>query len=140
MTWELVVIGTLVLLIGGIAGWAMRRGKSELHSFSANVSTNIDSDELAQKIAKATGAELRLVLREFLNELKKTKVFVPQGVAYEGQERSDISIDESIIPIDVQIDVESTNLESAATEEKVVDTDLEKSKSRLAGILNKNKE
>ena len=124
--------------------WAMRKGgKSELNVFGNP--TKIDSDELAQKIAKAAGAEMRLVLKEFLDELKK----IPLAAgSREGRVRlnadetwGSVDMDESIIPIDIEVDVKATNLEGATAEEKVVDKDLRKSKSRLAGLLkNRNKE
>ena len=52
----------------------------------------------------------------------------------------EIRMDESIIPPNVDLSVEATNLDGATTEKKVVDKDLDKSKSKLAGILSRRKE
>lgn len=121
--------------------WAMRKGgKSELNVFGNP--TSIDSDELAHKIAQGVGTEMRLVFKEFLDELKKTKLELPtKGRVYDDQTGSEIRMDESIIPIDIAVDIETTNLDGAATEQKVVDKELSKSKSKLAGLFkNRTKE
>lgn len=141
MSWEIIVIGCLVLVIFGIAVWAMRKTKSEFNSFGG---TPVNTDDLARKIAKATGAEIRLVFKEFIEELKKLPLTAGthQRTRLNVDETwGSVDMDESIIPIDIEVDVESTNLEGAAAEQKVVDKNLGKSKSKLAGLFkNRTKE
>lgn len=136
MTWELVVIGCLTLLISGIAAWTMRKTK-KIEFLGPSVP--IDTDSLAQAIAKANAEEIRQLMGEFLKELKKI-----QPVMFSGSTRKSgdsytppVSMDESIIPIDITVDIESTNLDNATKEEKVVDKGLGKSKSKLAGLFKK---
>lgn len=97
-------------------------------------------DTLAQAIAKAVGQEMREVLNEFKEELKS----LPRQTVYNrapGQRAGpdEITMDESVIPTNVAVAVEATNLEKAAAEEKVVDKSLSESKSKLAGILGRRK-
>jgi hypothetical protein len=144
MTWEIFIVGCLVLTISGIAVWAMRKTRSEFNSL--NGTSNLDVDELAKKVAEANKVIFREVLEEFIEKFrasipdiqlpivpKRKPTDYVEPVAY-------IDIDESIIPIDIHVDVESVNVREAAVEEKVVDTDIDRAKSRLAGILNRKNE
>ena len=92
---------------------------------------------LAQEIAEAAGIEIRQILKEFLEELKEVPLVKQSSQGKTKLSINEVSMDESIIPIDIAIDVESTNLESAVIKQKVVDKDLGKSKSKLAGLLKK---
>ena len=134
MTWELIVIGCLILLISGIATWGMRKTrKTEM----LGSGVPLDTSDLAKKIAKANAAEIRQLMDEFLKELKKIQPVVSSRRGSSGSYIPPVSMDESIIPIDMTVEVESTNLDNATTEEKVVDKGLGKSKSKLAGLFKK---
>ena len=92
----------------------------------------IDSDQITKKIVEAVSVEIRELLKNVIGETQQSKRYTPNVQ----QGRSQISMDESIIPTSVDIEVEGANLETATTEKKIIDTDLRKSKSKLKGIFN----
>jgi len=130
MPWDLIVVGILILVISGIAGWNMRKTRNGFTSYSNPINT----DELADKIGKAVARELK----PLLENLKVSSGYDPRlPDDYTSAVDFGVKMDESIIPTNLKIDVEATNLETATREEKVIDKDLEKSKSRLANLRKK---
>ena len=112
----------------------MRKTKaSELASFGASkTSPPLDIQALATAIAQAMGTELREILKE-----------IPAGAILRHKQVGAISetiiqIDDSIIPMKVESNIQEVNLENLGKKEKKVDKGLDKSKSKLAGLL-KNK-
>jgi len=139
MPWELILIGVVIIITTSVALIAMRRTRktTEFATFGHS-DVAVNTDELANKIAKAIGVELREILKEMP---QSTVRYSNKGGRYNlGMADSEaIEMDESIIPTKMNIDVEATNLEGAAKEEKVIDKDLGKSKSKLAGLLKKKR-
>lgn len=137
--WELAVVGCLVLFIAGLA---MRKTKiiSEFASFSSR--NTVSEDELASKIAKQVSEEIGSILKELKNDLKALTVNTtssPVRPSSDNLHVESIKIDESIIPTNLTVDVESINLDTATKEEKVIDKGLEKSKSKLAALRKQRK-
>ena len=134
--WELAVIGCLILFITGIAMRKHRR--SEFNSFSSGEA--VDTDELARKIGQEVGKEFRAALKELRDDLAKLEISSGSR-AYRNRDGNlyveDVSIDESIIPTNLKVDVETTNLDGATKEQKTVDKGLGKSKSKLAELRGK---
>ena len=143
MSLDLLLIGGLILVIFGIAVWSMRKNKkTELNLLGDHTTnnTNVDTTALAKKIAKANAAEMRKIMQEFLEELKKVQIVTTGSTKKQSLvDDFEITMDESVIPIDMNVEVQATNLENATTEKKVVDKDLSKSKSKLAGLFKKKK-
>ena len=110
------------------------RGQSEFSTFN---STELDTDELARKIAKAIGAEFRAALRD---ELKNLQLSSPVTSYTHNTQSEGITMDERIIPMAVKTNADLSNLENMATEEMSIDKDLKKSKSKLKDLLKKKKE
>ncbi len=131
--WELAVLGCLILFIAGVA---MRKNKrSEFMSYSSG--DTVDTDKLAQTIVAAVGKEFRDALKEFKEDLKTlTTGTSNSSVCSSGGSlhAESVEIDDSIIPTDLTINVESTNFEGATKEEKVIDKGLGKSKSKLVAL------
>lgn len=130
--WELVVLGCLILFITGIA---MRKHRSEFNSFSSGLT--VDTDELAEKVRREVGKEFRAALKELRDDLAKLEIGNSRCAIHHSNRvipLADIEIDESIIPVNLKVEVESTNIDSATREQKVVDKGLEKSKSKLAAL------
>ena len=129
MTWELLAIGAIVVIMTVVAEVAMRKYKSK-----PTASLSVDTDELAEKIAKAMGKELREILKD-----------MPRGVGY-GRARPgssddfEISMDESVIPVNMEVNVEATNLKNATQQQQVKDKGLSASKSKLANLFKKKGE
>lgn len=102
---------------------------------------SFDSDDLAKKIGREIGIEFRKALDQFKEDLKELS-FVNSNV-YTSKKKSNnetISMDESIIPTSESVVASGTNISNAGKEEKTVDKNLSKSKSKLAGILKKRKD
>lgn len=139
MSWEILLLGGLILVITTVAFIAMRKTRpSEFATFGGGQSVN--ADELAAKIAKAMGAELREILKEFKTELARLpRGSSPGAYIVDDIAAPNISMDESIIPTTVKTDADTKNLENMAKKEAVVDKDLGKSKSKLADLLKRKK-
>lgn len=95
----------------------------------------IDIEDLVLRVAKAVAIEVGKEMRE---ALKETTIRAGYG-PYDSVNPAAIQIDESVIPMDLQTNVQATNLERMTKEETAVDKDLKKSKSKLANILGRKK-
>jgi hypothetical protein len=95
--------------------------------------SNIDVESLVEKVAKAVARE---VAQEFLDKLGPLGYVGRGGKPQGGPE---VEIDESIIPIKVQVDIDEANLEGMLSEEEQQDKGLTESKSKLAKLLKKEK-
>jgi hypothetical protein len=141
MSWELLLLGGLIIGITTVAFIAMRKTRpSEFASFGGGQTVN--ADELAAKIAKAMGAEMRAILKEFKEELKNLPVSRTSTGAYHSGSPSaagGIQMDESLIPTKIETNADLKNLENMAKEEAVVDKGLSESKSKLASLLKRKK-
>ena len=129
--WEIPVLGILFLLTFGVAIYMVTRTKRpEVTVVKHGDHVDTDVEELAVRIAKAVATE---VAKEFIEKLGT--------VGYHGSKQSpdisDIQMDESIIPVNVTIDVGDINLDKMAKEKIQKDKGLEASKSKLASILKK---
>jgi hypothetical protein len=141
MSWEILLLGGLILTIATIAFIAMRKIKATEFSSFKNGSS-IDQDELTQKIVQAISTEMHTIFLELKEELKK--ISIPQqpiyGYSDDATKTTDnISMDESIIPTTIIAKTDLSNLENMAKENKQVDKDLEKSKSKLANLMEKKR-
>lgn len=129
--WEFLLLAFLVAMGFGTAILMARKTKAPKVTLVQNQVQNIDLEELATKVARAVAKE---VAEEVVKKL-------PKGYAATGTvEEMGIQMDESLIPIAIDTAVSEANLEGMAKEEKAVDKDLEKSKSKLAGILKRKKQ
>lgn len=131
--WEFFLLAFLVTLGFGVAIIMARKTKAPKVTVVHNQQTQqIDLEELATKVARAVAKE---VAEEVIKKL-------PKGQRYHGDTPDNVGIDmniDKIIPIAIDTAIAETNLTGAVKEEKTVDKDLEKSKSKLAGILNRKK-
>lgn len=129
--WEFLLLAFLVATGFGTAILMARKTKAPKVTLVQNQVQNIDLEELATKVARAVAKE---VAEEVVKKL-------PKGYARTGTvEELEIQMDESLIPIAINTAVSEANLEGMVKEEKAIDKDLEKSKSKLAGILKKRKD
>lgn len=122
--WELAVVGCLLLFITWIAMQKTKKFNEFSTYQSAGRQQLIDTDELAQKIAREIIKELRAILQEQSLTTKST-----QSPTHR------IAIDESVIPTSLTLEVEASGMEAVVKEEKVIDKGIEKSKSKLASVL-----
>jgi len=136
--WEILVLAILFAFTFGVAIYFMvtRRKAPEVTIIQQPEGTNTDVEALAVKIAEAVAVKVaEKVAQEFIDKLG--------SVGYTGSQQSpntpegQIQIDESIIPIDVVVDVEEMNLEEMAREEVQKDEGLGASRSKLAEVLKK---
>ena len=123
--WEVGLLAFLITLGFGVAIVMARKTKAPKVTVVQNRTQNIDLEELAIKVAKAVAEEV----------IKK----LPKGQLYSRHNGPEIDIDK-VIPIAIDAAVAETNLQDAIKEEKAVDINLEKSKSKLAEILKRKKE
>ena len=129
--WEIPVLAILFILAFGVAIFMVTRTKKS----EVTIVTDPNIEKLAISIAEAVAKK---VAQEFIDKLGT--------VGYTGSRQSpdvpegQIQIDESIIPIDVIVDVESMNLEEMAKEEIKKDEGLGASRSKLAETLRKKRE
>ena len=129
--WEFLLLAFLIAMGFGAAILMARKTKAPKVTLVQNQVQNIDLEELATKVARAVAKE---VAEEVVKKL-------PKGYAKTGTiDEFGIEMDESLIPIAVETAVTEANLDGMAKEEKAIDKDLEKSKSKLAGILKKRKD
>ena len=95
-------------------------------------SPSIDVEDLILRVARAVAAEIAGQLAGSSFGPKRIDVSVPNA--------EDISIDESIIPIEISMsDIDSSNISEKLETKITVDKGLDKSKNRLAAILGKKK-
>jgi hypothetical protein len=124
--WEIPVLAVLFILAFGVAIFMVTRTRKP----EVTVVTDPNIEKLAVSIAEAVAKK---VAQEFIDKLG--------SVGYHGSKQSpdtpegQIQIDESIIPIDVVVDVEDMNLEEMAKEEVRKDKGLGASRSKLAKVL-----
>jgi len=97
---------------------------------------DIDIEDLVLRVAKAVATEVGKEMREALKEMPASVIHHTRAVT---ASESGIKIDESVIPMDLQTNVQATNLERMTKKETAVDKDLKKSKSKLANILGRKK-
>lgn len=131
--WEVGLLAFLITLGFGVAIVMARKTKAPKITVVQNQAQNIDLEELATKVARAVAKE---VAEEVVKKL-------PKGQVFHGSTGDGINIDldiDKVIPIAVDAAVEETHLQNAVKEEKAIDKGLEKSKSKLAGILKRKKE
>lgn len=129
--WELIALGCLILFVTGIAMRKTKRQVSEFATFSNG--NTVDTDELARKIGIEVGKEFRAALEEFRDALQNITINTSNPHVQIGS-ASAVEMDESIIPANLKVDILATNLDGATREEKVIDKQLQKSKSKLAAI------
>ena len=125
--WEVGLLAFLIALGFGVAILMARKTKVP-KVIVQNQVQNIDLEELAIRVARA-------VAEEVIKNL-------PKGQAIHAETIDDIGVDmdiDKIIPITIDTGVAETNLEGAVKQEKAVDKNLKKSKSKLAEIFNKTK-
>jgi len=135
--WELAAVGCLLLFIAGVAMRKTRK-PSEFATFGGGDRSSVNTDELARKIAKEMGKEFRTVMQEFRDDLRTITIGrVGRNTSIGGAGMAPVEIDESVIPTNLKMNVEATNLDGATKEQKVVDKGLGKSKSKLAALRKK---
>lgn len=102
-------------------------------------SSDVDLQVFALQIAKAVAKE---VAEEVVRKLPAGQVYSREAARHRLEPYLDevIDIDDSIIPMDIDMDVAESNVAEKFNEEKIVDSGLEKSKNKLASILRKKKE
>lgn len=102
-------------------------------------SADVDLQAFAMQIAKAVAKE---VAEEVVRQLPAGQVYSREEARRKLEPYFDevISIDDSIIPMDVDVDIAESNVAEKFQEEKTVDSGLEKSKNKLASILRKKRE
>ena len=132
--WEVGLLAFLIALGFGVAIVMARKTKApnKVTIVQNHEAQNIDLEELATKVARAVAKE---VAEEVLKKL-------PKGQIYHGDSSDDFGVDmdiDKIIPIAVDAAVAGTSLEGAVKEEKAIDKDLKKSKSKLAEVLKRKK-
>lgn len=127
--WEVGLLAFLIALGFGVAIIMARKTKAPKVTIVQSQAQNIDLEELAIKVARAVAEEV----------LKK----LPKGQVVHADTIDNIGVDmniDKIIPIAIDAAVAEINLEGVVKEEKAIDKDLEKSKSRLAEILKQRKD
>lgn len=129
--WEFFLLVFLIAVGFGIAILMVRKTKKANLTIIQQQADSIDLEELATKVARAVAKE---VAEEVIRNL-------PKGfISGKAAEESSIQMDESLIPIAIETAITEANLESMTRKERAIDKDLEKSKSKLAGILKKRKD
>lgn len=135
---ETLLLGFLILLLGGSSIVMSRRTKN--NNSPTVVSSNLDIEALVSAISKSVAQETAKAMAEQLKEVLKD---LPAGGRVTHRQigevsETTISMDESIIPMNVSNEILSSNLDGMAKEEMKVDKDMKKSKSSLANLM-KNK-
>jgi hypothetical protein len=92
---------------------------------------DIDIDELITKLAKAIGKEVAAQLGT-LPRSSGTQ-------SWSSEDSTQISMDNSIIPMKVDTSKLESNIENIAKQEVKVDKDVEKNKSKLADLMKRKK-
>ena len=128
---EAMFIGILILALSISVVIMANRNK---HSV-VNVSQGIDIEKLAKHIATEVGKEMA---KAVASELRDILYSVPQKS--ESRSKVSIEIDESIIPVDLNVTPIKSNTENMVKKETKVDKDLSKSKDKLKTLLGKKKE
>lgn len=135
MYWEIPVLGFLIFLLGGSAVFMARRTKKQ--ETIVNAELNVDTQKLANDIARAIAVELREIFKDF--PMDGGTNYVGRSPTSSHQPDTGITMDESIIPMKVTAKAKTANLDGMAKEEKKVDKDIQKSKSKLAGLMKRKK-
>ena len=110
--------------------------KSEFSSFSPGKNqSEINPDDLAEKIGKVVAREMKEVLKEVLANLPKN------SYTYSSEQRPNIEIDDmdKVIPVSLQTGKIEKNLKNMAKEEKTADKNLSKSKNKLKDFMKKGR-
>ena len=133
--WEVIALALLFAITFGVAIYMVTRTRRpEVTIIQQPEGTNTDVEALAVKIAEAVAVKVaEKVAQEFIDKLGT--------VGYTGSKQSPsmdgIEIDESIIPMKVEVEFGGANLDGMAEEREEEDGGLEESKSKLASILKK---
>lgn len=128
---EYIILGLLILILGVsaiIMASKSKRGTTIINQGGINV----DIQKLAEQTAEAVG---KVIARELAETIKS----LISGGYHRQVDDTTISMNESVIPVNVDTSQIEINLEGMAKEEIKVDKDLKKSQSKLKGILGKNK-
>ena len=100
---------------------------------------DVDLQTFALQIAKAVAKEVaEEIVRKLPANTSYSKEYARNKL--EPYLEETIDIDSSIIPINIDMDIAESNVAEKFKEEKTVDSNLEKSKNKLASILKKKKE
>lgn len=129
MLWSLVLLGIIILGLGASIFIMASRIKPN------NTTVKIDGLDLSDfidKLAKAIGEEVA-------KKIGTQRVTV-HGSSPDAHELFDeIKMDDSVIPMKVDTSNLEGNLENMSKEEIKVDKDIEKNKSKLAGLMKRKK-
>jgi hypothetical protein len=133
MVADLFFIGLLVITLGAVSIIMASKKKQD----KITVHNTFDSEKLAQDIATAVGREVAEQMKAVLDSL-------PAGdyrstTKNRSQESFEIEMDESIIPVNLDMKEIESNLTGMTKKEVKVDKDLNKSKSKLKALLGKKK-
>ena len=137
-------LALILLILFGFGSAILMASRSKTrHIISGRDRSSVDTTRIIAEISDQLTKTIRQEIKNLLSEMKQELINSRSERVYGtlvNTGRGQVSMDESIIPTNVSIDVEATNITGAATEEKVVDTKLGEAKSRLAGVLNRRKE
>jgi len=142
--WIYITLGALVLIGFGaalfMAGWK-EGARSVVARRTRNITTikSGNVEELVVKIIKQLAPALAEQMAEKFAEKISIQVVSAPGVGHlhRDTDRDNIKIDERIIPVSMNVDVETENLEGMVKEEETEDKGLAASKSKLAGLFKK---
>lgn len=124
---SLLLLLFFIFLSHGVAIYMARKIRAQV----VIKNNEIDVEDLITKVAKAVAKEVAI---EFSN--RPSPSFTQKSSTFNDSETS-VEIDDSIIPMKVDVELIEANIQSKVSVEETVDIDLQKSKSKLASILKK---
>ena len=127
--WEIIVLAVLFVATAGISVYMVTKTKKQ-----EIIVRQPDFESLIVRVAEVVATK---IAEEFIAKLGQVGYYGSRQSPDTAELAGQISIDESVIPTRVDLDISETNLEGMLVEETTEDEGLTESKSKLSQILKK---